>query len=769
MFLGTIVKRMPTSIAPKGLYTRWLFFSVLAAVVIWSVLGRGLPALRHDWRFPAEPGPLEQVIVNYTAGWLPTGLGEPQPYPTFYLLAGILWPIEVVVRSPVAFVAIIIAASVGLISSAAWRVSTALKAPPVAAAAIAAFAVLNPWVFAKYVAGHVYMVATYGIALAIVGELLSGRRSRARLILFCGLLISQLQFYLLLAPVLMVWSIKNREWKVAAALVAAAVPIVVGIAGNWSDLHRTLFFLPWQEGQSVPIAQGLQLRGYSFGYAGAFSVVSAASVMLLCICGLGLRRAVQNRVALAVVILGGASLILASGTRGPIGPIYKFAVTHIVAIGVFRELYDIIAFVAIGCVVLLAIGLRRRGWLSYAALASALALGVPWVMHPAFSFFVPATSVPNIDFPTGASTRIALLPAFQPLTLSGRGSGYDPNSYVVPGRAVPVNQFYPEYPVNFALSRAEQGNYAALAALSVSRVYFRDYLQSDTRALKYQLSGTPPPIAFEASTSRSINPYPLAAIVKEPPPLTLLGLRPGDYDRFFGDALPGDAASIKKAAASIAIPQADMTTTDARHGWIDVRLVALSKPFLQNPYGGVYTESPAVLSVPRRTSLLAWTSRRIIDRYGHTVAKVSNTLHWVSAEAAASPLKCEGQCAVVMSADVPASLPLVHRSRNARALKIREITPWLYTVKLPPGAFGTLRFSERFDRSWTAGFPWGLQHLRISGIFNGWVLPAQRNGGVLYLYERVAALQCALELTVAVLIVSMLIGEMFCGREDVQR
>ena len=73
----------------------------------------------------------------------------------------------------------------------------------------------------------------------------------------------------------------------------------------------------------------------------------------------GIPRALRNvpsRIALCVSL---GALVLATGTKGPIAAPYTWLVLHVKEIGVYRELYDLVAFVAIGYVVLLASGIGR--------------------------------------------------------------------------------------------------------------------------------------------------------------------------------------------------------------------------------------------------------------------------------------------------------------------------------------------------------------------------------------------------------------------------
>ncbi len=77
-------------------------------------------------------------------------------------------------------------------------------------------------------------------------------------------------------------------------------------------------------------------------------------------------------------------------------------------------------------------------------------------------------------------TRVALLPAFQPLALrGGGGDGADPDAHVYPGGVATLNEYFPTYPVDMALARYEQtGDDRALRALASREIVPRPWLVS---------------------------------------------------------------------------------------------------------------------------------------------------------------------------------------------------------------------------------------------------------------------------------------------------
>src|SRR5205814_1896970 len=56
--------------------------AAIAALVCWS----GVPLLRHDWGIPVRNDALGPALQTLFQPWLLRGMGEPQSYPTAYLL-----------------------------------------------------------------------------------------------------------------------------------------------------------------------------------------------------------------------------------------------------------------------------------------------------------------------------------------------------------------------------------------------------------------------------------------------------------------------------------------------------------------------------------------------------------------------------------------------------------------------------------------------------------------------------------------------------------
>jgi len=244
------------------------FFIVLIAligIVDWSVFSHGLPMLRHDWRFPRDQSALGPMLATFFEGWLTNGIGEPQPYPTFYYLGFVLWPLHVL-RSPLLPAAIIVTAAVIVAACSAYRIGIN-RGSGVAAVALAIFALINPWVYTELVAGHIVMVLAYALLLGIVAEISRPRPRGWALIVLSALLITQIEFWAVAFIPFMAWCVIKRRYAPVVMGVVSVLPIVVGIFASYHTLIDTTYNLEWQRAQSLAPQMAFMLLGYPFSYA----------------------------------------------------------------------------------------------------------------------------------------------------------------------------------------------------------------------------------------------------------------------------------------------------------------------------------------------------------------------------------------------------------------------------------------------------------------------------------------------------------------------
>lgn len=712
-----------------------------AAVVTWSVVGHGLPQLRHDWRIPADASALLPTIASYASGWTQAGLGAAQPYPTFYLIAGPLWFLARLGLQATPLVALVIALTAFLAANAGLRLARNFGASTSLAVSAALLVALNPWVFSKLVAGHIYMVLAYALMLQLIAETTRARPRRAVLLLLAALSITQIEFYAIGIIPLLVWSWRNRFYSVASTAVIAAAPIAFGFVFHLHEVAGTPYLLPWQRIMSVPLRDAVLMQGYAFQYAQHFDMILPALVLISMLSLTGFIRGVRDPKLAFIWMLMGACVVFASGTSGPISPLYEWLVTSFVPSGLFRELYDLIAIVPIAY----AFGIARLPAvpvLRIAIVAATVSLSVPWLLFPAFEWFVPAPHVPHAILPRTPAYRVALVPLFQPMKLRSEGSGVDPDAYVHSGRAIPVNEAFPLYPVNRALSTyADTGDDGQLRALGVSTIEIRHDLTSDVEALKFQAISPPatPPAPPPTHGGRVIGLFTLWQ--GTPTSVSLAD------DLWQNDVFIGDWAKIRMIS-----PQVDRRIIDPSKGWADARLGTLADPTIASPFGGVLTTTSQPFHLPcaECTDVLLNVQGAIVDEHGTSIATTPSLRYrWARLPHNATQLICHGYCAVALFAKLPPyALPeRSHLEPNFQNISFEEHTPWLTRVRAP-GA-GTLRYNVRWDPFWLA-VDGGtvLPHVRLDTAVNGWVIT---RGGLhdIWVVNWVAAAQAGLMLAVA--------------------
>ncbi len=741
--------RRPEFVVLAGRWMYRLLPLILASFVSLTVLHGGVPALRHDWRIPIEPAAELPWIASLFSPWLPQGIGSAQPYPTFYLLGFVLWPLAHVLDAA-SITAAIIFSTIALLVGSAMRFVRYIGGDAIAAAAAGVFASLNPWVYSKYVAGHLLMILAYALTVALVAE---GARPVVRrwlCVALAALCVTQLEFFLIVAPVVIVWSIRRGERRVLAGLTLGFLPVAFGIAASYGQVRSTPFNISWQDAQSVDPLQALLLGGYTFDYAHAFGSIALASVCLSVLAAAGVPAALNSLRGRVAVGIGLAALVFCTGTKGPIALPYSWAVLHVPEVGVYRELYDLIAIVAIAYLVTFAYAAARYRAVGYVGLAAAAAFAVPWSVTPPSTFFVSSRTLPKVSFPTDVGQRVALLPAFQPFSFEGRGSGVDPDDYVRTGRASPLNEFFPTYPVDTALASADSLGYEGdLRALGVEQVIHRNYFHSNFNQMKEVFTTAIAPAHVRSGRRRGeTRVEPLLSLTPGIPPVASIANRPGEFAVFFGDG------SRSLTATYVPTPIAN----DIRRNWIDARLAFPRRPSWGNAFGGLATMSDTPLPLrlsAAGTSLLGATDGVVVDDRGRVVAVKSDDLRWWPLTPGAHSLHCISACVVVMQARVPPRLREHGPASNGAPVAVRFPLPWLGYATLAPHASGTLRLNVRYSSAWLAYTRDGtLTHLRLATAFNGWLLRPRKHSQVLFVNVTAAA-QFSLEVLAMISIAAL--------------
>jgi hypothetical protein len=331
--------------------------------------------------------------------------------------------------------------------------------------------------------------------------------------------------------------------------------------------------------------------------------------------------------------------------------------------------------------------------------------------------WISANAYPHPAIAGRPFTRVALVPAFQPLGLrAGGGDGADPDAFVYPNRVPALNEYFPTYPVDMALARYEQsGDDRALRELGVSEVAARPWLVSKTRGgIGLAATSLQPKLSPRSSTATRYlrDSMPLIAACQAMRVVASADTL-GSCDVFFGDA-PGYDSVVPVIAPSDSI--------DARTDWIDARLAFAESPALAQAIGGALTQSELPLPVMPDSWLLAFVRGKLLSSRGDTLTSAPGEFVWVRVPSGIGSVHCEGLCELVAQASSVPRLPPVAQSARA-PVAFARVAPWLYIVRTDgkPGAL--LRFNESYDPAWIAfGASHELAHVRVDMSVNGWLL-----------------------------------------------
>lgn len=741
---------------------------IFAAFVAWA----GIPTLRHDWSVWAPGGYFSQAWSTF-GGWVTGGFGSPRPFPTDYLLVAFNAAIVAIVGQLFGFIIDVFLIGFATAAGAA-RLCRCFTASNASAAAAALFATFNPWTYNEVVAGHIYMVLTYAGVMLLLSELLAPRCSSFRLGGFLLLTLGQLQFFLpALAGVCVYAAVARSRAALRALLVAvlASLPLWIGFFAERTYLRSTPFTLTWQQSASVDPLSALRLGGYFARYALSLGWLADAAmwtIVAIAVAGalLALVRDPKRTVWPVLGVL--AVWAFVAGTRGTLAGAYTWIVVHVPEIGVYRELYDAVAFLVIAYVVACAVASRAYAPLRWVWLASGIALLAAWTIAPPWRFWVSAQNVPAITVRAAPNTRYALMPPLQPIMYRG-GSGLDPHAVALPDNVTPLNteQFSdPESPalMRYALTSDPRG----LEALSVSEVIDRPQFKTDRYSLQYQLALPPPrmPAAHPGNVDIAALPELELAPV---PPLSDVPQALWHNAIFFGD-VPGEPTVRVVAASSAEVA--------ASAGWVDARSAFIALPRLSQELGGVITTDPrALLSLSPGDWTLVAIAGVLASPSGMPLATTTKGYRWL-APLHADAVRCFGRCIVVAQTKenpygkareagaVPSEAVGAEprdqggtdgaRSHCSAALGFRLVAPWLALAELPPSPHCLLRYNVRFDRYWLA-YAKGMRltHVAIDSAANGWIVPPHPETQHLVIIEWVAALQFAAQVVAIIVLLTI--------------
>jgi hypothetical protein len=731
--------------------------AAIAAAFLFAafVAAKGIPTLRHDWSWPIDRSAVASFVTASSAGWLSDGLGTPNAHPTTYLIALPLG-LTMWLFGPWSALALLAALTGYLCLRAVAATASHWKNAWPAAVGLGLFALFNPWVYDEVVAGHLVMVLAYGGFIALLAEMLRGRQaSPVRLALWIALIEAQLQFFIVAMAALVVFAVVTRKWLPVALGFLVALPSIAGLVAERATLLQIPYSVQWQVNQSVWPLPLLALRGYFPGYADRLGIVAALAVWL--VLALGIAGSIAERRSKAVLwAIAGAICLYAVilGAHGPIAAPYAWIVRNLPESGVFRELYDLAGVLAALFVLLAGAATARIRPLGYVALGAGLALPITWALAPPSDLWIAAVSYPHPRFVAAPFTRVALVPAFQPLGLRGDGGdGADPDAYVHRDGVAVLNEYFPTYPVDMALARYEQsGDVALLRELGVTRIVARPWLVSRTRGgIGLAASSLQPAASARLGPPVRNLDNALPLISECDAPRVVPFMRSFEAcDIFDGDA--GDPGAIRAVVAP-------SDSVDPQTAWIDARLAFAEYPALAQAFGGELTQSRIPASVDPGSWLLAYVRGSLITADGRTLATGSGTFVSFHVPPDVGSVECMGLCELVARSRFPPAPERPSSPARESALEFRAFAPWLYVVDAQTGitSAGTqrlLRFNERYDRAWVAVAAFRvLRHVRVAMSVNGWFVGSSDR---VVLVQVTAAVQLIAEIAGAVCVLCLL-------------
>lgn len=736
----------------RNLYNRGYPFTVPLAVVIAAlyasaVCSGGIPALRHDWWWPVVRYGFHDSLTNLSSAWITNGIGYPTLLPGDYLI-GVPIAALGLLAGPFATLVVFVFC-IGLTCALAARsAALVLNASTVQTIAVEIFAVFNPWVYSETVAGHTFMLLAYGALLAIVAQALRSRPNALIVSVLLLLTVAQLQFFIIAVAIVMVIALLKKQYLPLVTACVIASPLLVGYVMERAQLLQTAYLASWQLQQSIDPLRAPILMGYFTGYAdrlGQWEVIAGwtivAAVVAVCVASLKPKQA---------ALIGGltiAALIASTGGRGPMSGPYMWIVAHVPFSAVFRELYDIIGFAAIGYVLLLCLPLRKWSWISVLAAAGALVGAASWLTYLPSRFWVDSRTMPIVSFSAPPNSRFALIPAFQPMRFDGKGSGADRDTYLRLGNVTTVNEYLSTYPADAALALYQKaGDADMLKALSVSEIVQRPWLHSDVAALRQQLSAfaTASLSSGNAASLHRLSFLPELTVGPLPQAGTLVNVLGA------GNIFSSDARSVRGPGVPVAwsslpliteVPSAN-TSVDALQEWVAARFAFVSDPADAQGLGGVYTTN-AQHPFPLRGDAYAlvnikgalWAAPHITWRDTHGYA-------WIYIPRPVRQVYCRGRCFIAAQALQIGELRLNPPKQTYHEAPLKVLSPFLARASVSTHAWRLLRYNVRYDPQWSAYLNGhSLPHLRIDATVNGWLIPPNLREDTVWLVQRTAFLQ----------------------------
>lgn len=721
----------------------------------------GLPAYQHDWSWPFYRERFCESFATSLSTWNPEGLGHPNPFananPASLILAafGCITPAALALR-------ICVIALLVLAGSGASRLGRG--SPLIFRCASIVVYIASPVVFNKFEAGQVTFWIAYAMLPWTVYFTLEAAEGNFRPFpSFCalgvmGLSCVQPQFFAFNVLVALLAAVYYPSVR-AAGFVACTIvaEAVFGAPFLFSALALNQGFsltvpaprLTWEQMQSASPDLALRMLGYIAPYADrVYSSGLAASIgkMFLLAFPLlllgGLVRSERRRRAAFFLTLGVFGFLLTSGFKGPAGGLWAIAFDRTQIATVFREFYHGSALLAVSYAGAVASIQKSMPWRTVLAAIAILGLApLLYDGHSRLQFVSAEASVQaaRSAIASGHDGRFLPLPYRVPMIPpNGSRSGLDVLSWVdAEHESVAEYALTPE--VDAILSASADGRRSEARRLmqdmGITAVWYRRDFAADLNSLL----DTPLDPQFSGRERR------------------VFGSDAAAYQ-----TITGQACSTESCVAAFAPQTVSRVATVG--GAIRFRDVGERKIVLDEgrtpgirPQGQFDNASPDegwVFGDSWRWLSASWDD--MIDFSAATLRPAAFKFNVRDAGELAylsfAPMKlCSVRCVALRAAPAGNTTPVsagsyvLSSSGNAAvsfpAKVVAVPTPLVISIMRTSGAPWRasailnaeknasddshrmlIVFATRFDPGWSLEAPFASRHVRVNGIYNGWLV-----------------------------------------------
>lgn len=509
------------------LIARCAFALLLGALASWRLwFEPGVVGLLHDWAIM----PFASQHVLYAEmmfhGWVNSALGSPFVYPSDYpirwffaLLGGIG-----IDGGPISKAVVFLVPACSFLSGV--YLCRLLTRNTVAAWGGGLLYAMNPVVLNKLASGQLAYLVAYPVLAACVGFAYAVSRPQApqnlkRAVLqgaaLGGILAVvavqiQLVFLCIIAVAVIVLTGRRSFGQklvllafAGAVLLVTQSPVIVGVHNGGAGIAGQVGFAPTIEklrSQSIEISKAIRLTGYITHYQ-QYAVVDWSELwqkfswvaIAIAVGGLLFARRSLRIAALGALFL---LMLFISGADGPIAPAMIWLYQHISLMQMFRELYHLMAAVALIYAVGVACAIRAVSRWRWGKAATALIAGIVFVFGALplasgdaggwlHAFPLASTYRQAFTALEKGDGRLMWLPMDQPMAFDGIGFGGDPMAGISERGSMPGYSL--DWPLN-ALDYAVRSNapeFESLAeALGFSTVAQRSRLR--TRLARFTMA-----------------------------------------------------------------------------------------------------------------------------------------------------------------------------------------------------------------------------------------------------------------------------------------